>query len=263
LIQPTYEIAMENWFKFSFKTVFFLAFLLLIALNVVVAYSENAVFLNSYNPILIPFFLIFYFVKNKVLSLAFVLFLIFSFFGDTIGLFLGNNSVDNASNMMYLLSYFCLIFIGIHKFKFNDIDKIIGTYLLAILLINAYFLFTICDIINSLISDKLEMILFGGKSMALVFLVFVSFAVYLGKQTKASILFLIMAICFAFSDMLNYITHYYIYNWSILMLDRLMHVIGLLFAFVYVIESNKITKEKYVEKPELQQGTFSGDNILV
>jgi hypothetical protein len=95
----------------------------------------------------------------------------------------------------------------------------------------------------------------------LIFLVFMSFAVYLGKQTKTSILFLIMAMCFVFSDILNYINHYYIYNWSILMIDRLLHATGSFFVFKYIMESNKIPKEKYVEK-ESNEEVFSSDNLL-
>jgi hypothetical protein len=185
---------------------------------------------------------------------------VFSFFGDAFGLFLVKDSETNGSNMMYFFSYICLIVISISKFKFSNIDKVIGFYLLGTLLINGYFLFTICNILRALITDGTEMILFGAKSMALILLVFISFAVYLGKQTKASILFLIMAICFAFSDILNYVIHYYTYNWSILMIDRLLHITGLFFAFKYIIETNKVSKGVYIEN--IQEKTFSNDNIL-
>lgn len=253
---------MKKYLKLSYNGLFFFALLILLTLNVFISYSENPLLLDLSKTLFIPFFLIMYFIKNKTLSLTFISFLVFSFFGDCSALFFAYDSVTNTSNIMYLLSYISLIVMSISKFKLADIDKVVGLYLLMILLINGYFLLTICNILSALITDGTEMILFGAKSMTLVFLVFISFAVYLGKQTKTSILFLVMAICFAFSDILNYITHYYIYDWSILMIDRLLHITGVFFAFKYSIEASKIPKEKRIEK-ELTEEIFSGGNILV
>ncbi len=252
---------MNSASKLDYSTIIFSAFLLLLLLNIFTAYSENPLFLNAFKAVLIPFFLIVFFIKNKTLNLAFAAFLVFSFFGDFSTVFLLNNSITNTSNSMYLFGYLILIGISISKFRLMDIDKVVGFYLLGILLINGYFLYTLCGILKVIIVDQTEMVLFGTKSMALMFLVFISFAVYLGKQTKASILFLIMAICFAFSDVLNYVVHYYIYNWSILMLDRLLHITGLFFAFKYIIEKNKTAKETYMER-NIREETFSRDNIM-
>ncbi|WP_111306782.1 hypothetical protein [Confluentibacter sediminis] len=252
---------MKNIFKISYNAVFFLALLSLLTVNFYTAYSEDALFLNTFKAILIPCFLIVFFIKNKRLNLAFAAFLMFSFFGDFSTLFLLNDSNTNTSNIMYLFGYLVLIVISISKFKLADVDKVVGFYLLGILLINGYFLCTLCGILKAVIVDSTEMVLFGAKSMALIFLVFISFAVYLGKQTKASILFLIMSICFAFSDILNYVVHYYIYNWSILMIDRLLYVTGLFFAFKYVIETNNTERETYIRR-NVREEAYSGDNIM-
>ncbi|MGE5944504.1 MAG: hypothetical protein ACM31G_09215 [Flavobacteriales bacterium] len=253
---------MKNISNIGYVAISFFALLLLIISNVYAAYSEEPFFLSISQAIVIPFFLIAFLIKNKILNLVFISFLVFSFFGDTSGLFFVNDSTTNVSNTMYLFSYMALIVIGVSKFELVNIDKVIGFYLLGIFLINGYFLFTLCSMLSILITDGTEMILFGTKSMALMLLVFISFAVYLGKQTKASILFLIMAICFVFSDILNYIEHYYVYNWSILMIERLLHIAGLFFAFYYIIEVNKVPKGTYVRKDILREKTFSGDNIL-
>lgn len=250
---------MKKISKIGYVAIFFFASLLI--LNVFSTYSEDSFFLNISQAIIIPFFLIAFLIKNKILNLVFISFLLFSFFGDTSGLFFLNDSTTNVSNSMYLFSYMALIVISISKFELASIDKVIGFYLVGILLINGYFLFTLCSMLSTLITDGTEMILFGTKSMALILLVFISFAVYLGKQTKESILFLIMAICFAFSDILNYVANYYIYDWSILMIDRLLHITGLLFAFNYIIETNKMTKSIHIEK-DVQEPAFSRGNIL-
>jgi hypothetical protein len=44
------------------------------------------------------------------------------------------------------------------------------------------------------------------------------------------------------------VASYYIYDWSILMMDRVLHIAGLLFAFKYIVEAHKIAKNVYVEK---------------
>lgn len=252
---------MNNTFKIGHDAIFISALLLLITLNVFAAYSENPLFLNASKALFIPFFLIAFSIKNRIVNLVFIAFLVFSFFGDASGLFLANDSVTMSSNTMYLFSYIGLIVLSVSRFKLADIDKVVGFYLLGILLINGYFLYTLCRMLSALIADGTEMMLFGTKSMALILLVFISFAVYLGKQSKASILFLIMAICFAFSDVLDYVVHYYVYNWSILMIDRLLHIAGLFFAFKYIIETNKASKGVYDDKDIIEK-TFSRDNIL-
>jgi hypothetical protein len=239
---------MENKIKIGYPAKVLLALVLLLILNIIATYSENPLLLNASKIIFIPIILLLFFIKHKTLSLIFIGFLLFSFFGDSASWFLPNTNVANGSNIFYLLSYLILIAIGLPYFKPGKVDKIVGIYLLVILAINAYFLFTICGILKNLITDGTEMLLFGAKSMALMFLVFISFAVYLSTQTKSSILFLIMAICFAFSDALNYVASYYIYDWSILMMDRVLHIAGLLFAFKYIVEAHKIAKNVYVEK---------------
>lgn len=235
----------------------FLTLILLFTLNFTAAYSENPLLLNASKVIFIPFILMIFFVKHKTLSLIFIAFLLFSFFGDSTSWFLPSESVANGSNIMYLLSYLILIVMAVPHFKPVKMDKIVGIYLLVILSINGYFLFTICDMLRSLITDSTEMILFGTKSMVLLLLVFISFTVYLSTPTKASILFLIMAICFAFSDALNYVTHYYIYNWSILMMDRLLHITGLFFAFKYMVETTTVSKKVYLHTAEVKESVIS------
>lgn len=253
---------MENKIKIGYSAKIFLALILLLVLNIIATYSENLLLLNASKVIFVPIVLMLFFIKHKTLSLIFIAFLLFSFFGDSTSWFLSNDSVANGSNIMYIFSYFILIAIGIPHFKPAKIDKIVGIYLLVILIVNSYFLYTICDVLRNLITDGTEMLLFGTKSMALMLLIFISFAIYLSTQTKASILFLIMAICFAFSDVLNYVVNYYIYDWSILMMDRLLHITGLVFAFKYIIETNKISTDAYNEK-DAKERIFSKKNILV
>ena len=159
---------------------------------------------------------------------------------------------------MYFLSYLSLLSFLIPKFKLIEFNKVITFYLLVVIMINMYFLYAVYQILKSIIPDSLELFLFGMKSIFLIVLVIIALGVYLNSETKLSILFLIMAMSFVFSDILNYVSQYYVYHWSFLMLDRVLHVIGLFFLFNYNIEYNKVPKTKAVTEEK-----FITKNILV
>ena len=235
---------MKNWFEISFNEVLFFALFLLIALNVFSAISEVNVVLEFVKPLFIPVFLICYLIKNKLSNVVFVLFLMASFFGDVVPVLLESASVEKTSNGMYFISYLCLIFMIATNFKWGKIDKVIGAYLLLIFLINSYFLFTLYSVLKTIISDNTEVLLFGLKSAAVIILLFVSFGVYLTKESKRSILFLMLSLCLFFSDVFNYINIYYVYDWRFAMLDGALHAVGIFFLFNYIIEANKITEKE-------------------
>lgn len=249
---------MKSVFKFSFNIVFIGALFFLIVLNVIGTVSEDALFLQSTKPLFIPVFLIFFFIKNKIISIPFILFLFYSFLGDSATIFFSNETFIKASSIMYFLSYLCLVVFMIPKFKLEQFNKFISLYLVVVVLINMYFLYTVYGILKSIIPDSLEVFLFGMKSVSLIVLVIVAFGVYINSETKLSILFLIMALSFVFSDILNYVSQYFIYHWSFLMLDRVLHVVGLFFLFNYIMEYNK-TPKLYINKNE----NLSTKNILV
>jgi hypothetical protein len=249
----------KQWIEISFNKVFFFALLLLIAINLFAVFSEDVVVLESSKPLFIPAFLIFYFIRNKFLNVLFVLFLLTSFLGDTAFSFASESTLEKCSNLMYFLSYICLIAIILYKFNFTKIDKVVGFYLLFILLINAYFLFTLYNILKTIIADSSEVLLFALKGASLIVLLFVSFAVYLTKESKLTILFLMLGLCMFFSDVLNYVNIYYISDWRFVLLDRVLHAIGLFFLFNYVAESSKVQVKRVQAGKE---DVVASENIL-
>ncbi|MCF8273145.1 MAG: hypothetical protein K9I95_04870 [Flavobacteriaceae bacterium] len=236
---------------FSFNKVFFGALFLLIVLNIIGTVSEDALFLQSTKPLFIPVFLIFFFIKNKTISIPFILFFIYSFLGDSASMVFSNNIFLKASSVMYFLSYLCLVGFVFPKFKFEELNKVITVYLILVVLINVYFLYVVYGILKTIIPDSLELFLFGMKSISLIVLFIIAFGVYLNSETKHSILFLIMALCFVFSDILYYVSQYYVYHWSFLMFDRILHVLGLFYLFNYIIEYNKSYKQELVKEDKL------------
>jgi len=249
---------MKKIFNLSINKVFLGALLLLMVLNITGTFSEDALLLNSTKPLFVPVFLIFFLIKDKTISVPFILFLLFSFLGDSVSMFFSNDTFIKASSVMYFLSYLSLLSFLIPKFKLIEFNKVITFYLLVVIMINMYFLYAVYQILKSIIPDSLELFLFGMKSISLIVLVIIALGVYLNSETKLSILFLIMAMSFVFSDILNYVSQYYVYHWSFLMLDRVLHVIGLFFLFNYIIEYNKVPKTKAVKEEK-----FITKNILV
>ena len=249
---------MKSSVKFTFNKVFFVALFLLVVMNVVGAISEDPLFLQSTKPLFIPVFLIFFFIKNKTIGIPFSLFLLYSFIGDSASMFFSNETLIKASSVMYFLSYLCLVSFMIPKFNIVQFNKVIAIYLVFVVLINMYFLYAIYGVLKTIIPDTLEVFIFAMKSISLVVLVTVAFGVYLNSETKLSILFLVMALSFVFSDVLNYVSQYYLYHWSFVMVERILHVAGLFFLFNYILEYNAIPRKK-IEK----ERNIASKNILV
>ena len=210
--------------------------------------SGSVTLLQLSKPLFIPVFVMYYFVKNKFISSAFVIYLIFSFLGDFSSVFFSNIQLLKVSSLFYFLSYLCLVYAALSKIKRLNFDLIIGSYLLIVFAINAYLLYELFAVLKLQIPNGIEVALFGVKSMALIVMCFVAFVVYLNADTKGSILFLVMALCFVFADVLHYISNYYIYSWSFVMLDRVLHIFGLFFLFNYIIEQNRKLKKLKVEE---------------
>ena len=256
---------MKNWIRLTFNNVFFGVLLTLIGLSVFSAISKYEFPLNSPIPLFVPILLIVFFYKYNFLSIPVILFLLFSFLGDVYTVFFTDEAVIlnlltyKLSSIFYILSYISLIVVAVSKFKILAVDKLVGIYLVVVFSINLYFLYTIFEILKVLIPDASEITMFGLNSLLLMILGFISFGVYLNTQTKQSISFLIAAICFAFSVILNYINLYYVYDWSLVMLNRAIYALGLYHIFRHLIIENK---NRTPEKVKIQDG-FSSDNVLV
>jgi len=238
----------KEWLKISYNRIFLCVLCLLILMNVLATLSESGLFLQLTKPLFIPVFIMYYFIKNRFFSFVFVLFLLFSFMGDFSSVFSSNSSIVKFSSFIYFISYLMLIFYALSKFKRIRIDKVIALYLIIVVSINSYFIYELFSILKLQITDPIEVNLFAAKSVSLIVLTFLSFVVYLNSETKQSIVYLLVALCFVFSDVLHYISNYYIYNWSFVLLDRVLHIVGLFFLFNYIIGENRLRKRQIVEQ---------------
>ncbi|WP_159024175.1 hypothetical protein [Formosa sp. L2A11] len=130
----------------------------------------------------------------------------------------------------------------ITKFKGIKFGTFLGTYLIVVFIVNTYLLYQLYTVLDDIITSPTEVLFFGLRSVTLIVLAFFSFAVYLNADTKSSILYLVMALCFIFSEVLFYIRNYYIYDWSLVLVERLLYGCGLVFLFYYMVTKNKAKK---------------------
>lgn len=249
----------KNWFKITFSKVFVCALVLLIAVNVVGAITEDAFIMKTVKPFFIPVFLIFFFFKYRYLGIAFISFLLFSFLGDISSMFFSEDVLIKTSSVLYVLSYLYLLMMVAPKFKLLEAKALIGTYLLGVFLIAVYFLYVAHGVLSVVVSNKNEVLLFVIKNFTFIILTFVSFGVYLNTQTKQSALFLTAVVFFGLSVMLNYVTLYYLDSWGLELLDRVLYATALYVMFIYIMN-----KEVLVTKPkEIQlKDRYPSDTVL-
>lgn len=250
----------NNWLNFTFNKVFFCALILLIAINSVGVATEDALIMKTAMPLFIPVFLIFFLIKYNKLGIAFISFLLFSFLGDTASMFIPEAIIMETTSTLYILSYLYLLIMVIPKFKFLEVNAIVGTYLLLVFSITMYFLYVIYGVLQTIIPNPTEVLLFGIKSVALIVLGFISFAVYLNTQTKQSVIFLTAVIFFGLSVIMNYINLYYLYNWSFELLQRVLYALALYVMFIYIMNSNFIKKPKQIKVKESEH--YASDTVL-
>lgn len=241
-------IILKNWLQIGYNKIFLCAFFLLFVFNVFAAISQIEPLLQVSKPLFIPVFLMYYFVRNKYIKTSFVLCLVFFFFGDVTSVFFSNEQLLQTSSLLYCMSYLCLVYAALSNIKQLNFDIVIGAYLIIVFAINAYLMYELFTILKFQILSSIELILFALKSLTLIILSFVAFIAYLNSDTKESILFLIMALCFVFADVFYYISNYYIYSWSFVVLDRVLHILGLFFLLNYIIEQNRVRKRIKVEQ---------------
>lgn len=259
MIQPTYLNIVKNWFNITFKTVFLFALILLMAVNVIGVFMENTLIMKIVMSLFVPVFLIFFFIKNKSLGIAFISFLLFSFLGDTTSMFFLDDVLIETSSVFYILSYLYLLIIVVPKFKFFEVNALVGTYLIVVFSIAVYFLYITYSILNVVVPNQTEVSLFGIKSLALIILTFVSLGVYLNTQTKLSVLFLTAVIFFGLSVMISYVNLYYLNNWSLQLLHRILYATALYMIFKYIMNNEVVDRQpKQIELKE----SYQSDTVL-
>ncbi|RKE95073.1 hypothetical protein [Ichthyenterobacterium magnum] len=171
--------------------------------------------------------------KNRIANVFFTIFILF-FLGDVFSVFNFGLLALKLSNAFYIGSYLLLVFILFGRLKHVKFEGLVSVYLVLVLTLNTYFLYVLYNIAKESLVDDVSIVLYVLSGIALIGLVFFAFAVYLSRETSQSIIFLIMAFCLAFSDVLGYVCDMYVYYWLFETFERVLHIIGLYLFYIYV-----------------------------
>ncbi len=231
---------MKNLFKITFGKVFFNVFFILTTLIIFSSVVKNQMITKTIYPLLVPVFLIFFFVKQKYFNIPFISYLIFAFLGDVSFMFFYGELHLKVSSVLYIIGILYLIGMIIPKLRIHRLDKVIGGYLFMVFCISLYFLYCLYVELNMSITNTNEILLFVIKSLSLIVLSFVAFSFYLSTQSKQSVLFLTGVIFLGFSIALGYINMYYVYHWSFEMIDKILYVASLYFMCRYMGVEQKV-----------------------
>ena len=215
---------------------------LLVCVNIFAAVTDNELLLQCFKPLFIPVFVAFYFSKCDYINWYLISFLSFSFLADVTSVFYNNIEILHYSNLFYLISYASLLGLVLTKFNGIRFDNFLNVYLLVVFVINTYLLYQLYTVLDDIIKDPVMVIFFVLHTVTLIILSLVSFAVYLNSDSKSSILFLVMSLCLIFSEVLFYIKSYYIYDWTLVLIERLLYGAGLVSLFYYMVIKNKAKK---------------------
>jgi len=221
----------------------------LVFFSILAFLSKRNDILQIAEPFLILAILSYFFYKYSKISLALFGFLIFAIIGNISSLISIQTSGANVEEIAYSLGYLCLIYEAIYRIKKLNISVVIGVYLIIVFVINAYFLFILYSVLKETIVNNLELTFVVVRIMSLLLFSLFAFTLYLSSESKQSILLLLMSISLAFSDVLYFVTEYYIYYWLFEILSKALYLVTFYCLYLYVTNYKKL----FIRKRKLQQ----------
>lgn len=230
--------------------VFIILLFALFLMNGAAIYYEYDIIPNITKFISVLVLLTFYYTKRNHMATVFLTFLMFLFLGDTFSVFNFGELAGKLSKTFYLGAYTLLIFVLLGKFKRIKFEGLVFVYLILVLILNSYFLYAFYGVVKENFVDNINLVLAICHGITLIAMAFLTFAVYLSKESTQSILFLVMVFCFVFSDVLGYICNLYVYFWIFDFIANMLHVASLFLFFSYVQNHHKIIKSKRKLSPD-------------
>ncbi|WCO00521.1 hypothetical protein [Psychroserpens ponticola] len=222
---------------------------MVLVLVVIVLCSAVATYFNSImvpktvKLITVTILMTFYFCQLNTMANVFLTTFLIFFIGDAFAVFSFGEIMLKLSKSMYIGAYLLLIFILLGKLKKIKFDSLVSVYLILVLLLNSYFLYVLFEVAKENFVDEVNLVLYVFHGITLIALTYLSFAVYLSKETGQSITFLLMVFCFVFADVLDYINTLYIYYWLFEVFERTLHISGLFLLYKYVYDHHTMVNE--------------------
>jgi hypothetical protein len=231
-----WHILIPNW-------VIITLFCAVLLLNFTASYEGFAMISKITKVVVVPLIIIYFFSKRNYMANIFFTIFLLMFFGDVFSVFNVNEFVSKLSKTAYLGSYLLLVLVVIGKLRRVKFEGLISWYLILIFALNTYFMYVLFKIVQNNFTDSVNMVLYISRGITILIMGFMAFAVYLSKENAQSILFLSMAFCFIFSDVLFYISDLYVFYWLFEFFERILHIVGLFLLYVYVFNHHEIKEE--------------------
>jgi len=238
----------KNWFKSITNRAFICALFTLIVFNVYALVDDNVLTLQATKILTIPLFFSIYFIKNKFINNIFIVFLLLAFVGDFFSMMSVNQGQLKIASIAYFSCYAMLTLIGLFRIKGFKLKGLVGTYLVVVFLLNAYFMYLFYGTLAYNINDSTELLFTTLQIITLLGLGFIAFAGYLNNDGRQSIVFLLMSFCLIFAQVLNFLETYYIVCSRLMMLEWISHIAGFTFFYKYLAEHNRLSKLKTVDE---------------
>ncbi|WMI67614.1 hypothetical protein [Mangrovimonas sp. YM274] len=246
---------MEFWHKIMSNKSLIIVFCTLFALQVLAIVKNDLMLDRIAKIVVLPLLLTLYFARMKYMANIFLTIFLCSFLGDVFMVFHKNEFTNQLSEVAYLGSYLLLFGLLIGQLRKVKFEGIISVYLSLIFIINAYLLYVLYGAVKDSFLNDVNLWLYVGRALILVFLVFLSFALYLTRESKQSILFLLAIACFAFGDVLQYICELYVYFWLFEVISVALHLAGLSIFVAYVRNHHRKAVRETVNRGELSSAS--------
>ena len=202
--------------------------------------SKYVVFIK---PLIIPCFCLFFYSKNKqTLPKKYLLFVLFFYLGETGLIFMDNLPfLYKTSMVFYSLSYLCLINLAYPFVKSLNLLTEIRIYELIIFSLIISVLVFVLTIVFDYETNLFLNIIIVLNAVFAITLIIISFLYLKETFNKKSISFFFGVFCIFLSDIISALNFYYLEDFKLNFLERMMHFLG--FYFIYLFAINKPVKE--------------------
>lgn len=231
---------MKRWHALSPNWAITLLLILILTLHPICAYYEWSPVMHTMLLAIIPVLLLLYFQKHKIMANVFFIIFILYFLGIIFNVFNHFSLSSKLSESSFLGAYLLLIFVMMGKLKEVKFEGLVSGYMTVVFLVSAYLMFLLYNVLIDSFQDPVIFTLTVSKGVVLLVMAILAFAIYLSHESTQSILFLTMVCCFVFSDILSFISTYYLYFWLYEGVQYIFQSIGLILFCIYVFNFQKL-----------------------
>lgn len=221
--------------------------ILVLLLLLVAAYFCSIFFLPGtkvvfyLKPLFIPIFLLYAILKNGfVFPKSYFLFVLFFYIGQTLMLFCDNSGIFlQFALIFYALFYSALINLALPEIRGRYLKKIFTGLTAFVISLNAFFLFLIVYIMFETTTDTITNFIAIANAIAALILMICAVIYMSIDASKKSFLYFIGAMTLILSDVFSAINAYYLYVFTLNILELILHFFGFYLIYLFILEKVK------------------------